>query len=160
MHFGHMLTGNCKAVLLRFALAGLEKVMREFPCCGPFRCKQSTSVLRAGQPPHNTLSAEVAEEQRKLSSPIFLGSLCWQGWVGSRWGRKQERVGSCPSAKLVPRVLLPLPDRPALPVDCLWAVLLEGCSTGLDTWCVVGKFPPIHFVMEVVTGMHSSRNDY
>lgn len=37
VHFGHMLTGNCKRVLLRFALAGLEKVMREFPHCGPFR---------------------------------------------------------------------------------------------------------------------------
>lgn len=44
VHFGYMLTGNCKTVLLRFALAGLEKVMRESACCGPFRSEQR-SVL-------------------------------------------------------------------------------------------------------------------
>lgn len=37
VRFGYMLTGNCKTVLLRFALAELEKVMRESPCCSPFR---------------------------------------------------------------------------------------------------------------------------
>lgn len=46
VHFGHMLTGNCKRVLLRFALAGLENVMREFPHCCPFRSGQSRSVLK------------------------------------------------------------------------------------------------------------------
>jgi len=76
MHFGRMLTGTGKTVLLRFALAGLEKVTREFPCCGPFRSRQSTSVLREGQLARNTLSAGVVKEQHQLSSPIFLGSLC------------------------------------------------------------------------------------